>query len=245
MKKIITTIFFLSAAIVGMGQSIVLLDVNDNIITNTTVDEYVGFNSNVITDVHISNSTNVSRTYKCRRAILSMAADDSTQFCFGGLCYGFQTNIGSLTLTVAPHDTVDFSGNGFHCDFVSGSSNVTRYVYYRFEDPANTTDSSFVIIKYNLLLGVNEASNAVANISNPSPNPSSSLVSINYNINSSSQKAKLVMYNLIGKEVKQITLNDKQGIAKINTEEMPSGIYFYSLLVDDKMISTKKLVVSH
>ncbi len=245
MKKIITTSVLFLLAFSGFSQSIVLLDTANAVVSNSIVDITITPGSTTLTEFLIHNSTNQSRTYKCRRAILYMASDDSTQFCFGGLCYGFGTNVGSLSLTVVAQDTVDFAGNGFHAVFVAGASCVTRLVYYRFEDPANLADSTNVILRYNCSSGVNEFANAAGTISEVVPNPASQLISINYNVTSNSQKAKLAVYNVIGKEIKQITLTDKQGTAKLNTDDIPSGVYFYSLLVDDKIISTKKLVISN
>ncbi len=245
MRKIITTVSLLCCAFIGFSQSIVLLDTNNNVVSNSIIDVYVAPGSSTITELLIHNSTNQTRTYKCRRAILSMAADDSTQFCFGGLCYGFSANVGSQLLTVIGQDTVDFVHNGFHCDFVAGTTNSVRMVYYRFEDPSNLGDSTNVIIRYTTQVGINELSSPSGSVSNASPNPASSLFSINYSVSDFSQKTKLVIYNVLGKEVKQIVLKDKIGTAKINADEIPSGIYFYSLLADDKVISTKKLVISH
>jgi hypothetical protein len=49
---------------------------------------------------------------------------------------------------------------------------------------------------------------------------------------------------MLGKMVKQLVLDEKQGVAKINVSDLNSGVYFYSFLVDEKAIVTKKLVVS-
>ena len=49
---------------------------------------------------------------------------------------------------------------------------------------------------------------------------------------------------MVGKIVKETELTDKKGTAKINVDDLNSGIYFYSFIVDGKAISTKKLVIS-
>ncbi len=245
MKKYTTTlVLFLCVVFTGLSQISITLFDTTTMVSGSVVDVNITPHSSTITELLIHNSAAVSKTYQCRRAILSMAWDDSTQFCFGGSCYSFSTNISTHNVTVAPGTTVDYLGNGFHCVFDAGGSCGTRLVYYRFEDVTNPADSASVIFRYGCATGIHEPTSQPT-VSNAFPNPASSLVSFSYGIPSVSQKAKIVLYNLIGKEIKQITLNDKQGIAKLNTEDLPAGIYFYSLMVDDKMISTKKLVVSH
>jgi hypothetical protein len=86
--------------------------------------------------------------------------------------------------------------------------------------------------------------NSFYSISNAFPNPANSFVSIKYDISDSSQKRHIVLYDIFGKSLKKISLFDKKGTAKMNVEDLNSGIYFYSLVIDEKVISTKKLVIS-
>jgi hypothetical protein len=44
--------------------------------------------------------------------------------------------------------------------------------------------------------------------------------------------------------VKEVAIADKQGIAKLNVSDLNAGIYFYSIIVDNKQVTTKKLIVS-
>ena len=245
MKRIITSLVLLSAAFAGFSQSVVLLDTNKNVVSNSIIDVTVAPGATVVTEVLISNSSGAAKTYQCRRAIFTMAADDLTQFCFGGSCYGYTTNISTQTLTVASHDTIDFVNYGFDCTFAAGASNIMRVVYYRFEDPNNAADSAYFIVRYNVLMGINDAAKTASAVSQAWPNPAGATVNINYSAGSDTQKAKIVLYDVVGKEINTISLNDKQGTARLATADMPSGIYFYSLIADDKLIATKKLVISH
>ena len=133
----------------GLGNKFILNEPSTSSIPIQVVNVTVTSGTSTFTEFWLHNSSTISRTYQCRRAIFLMAADDSTRFCFGGLCYGFETNISNLTLTVAPGDTIDFAHNGFHCDFITGTTHVCRVVYYRFEDPNNLGDSTNVIFQYN------------------------------------------------------------------------------------------------
>ncbi len=245
MKKIIVLLNLLSFSVFVYSQSLVLLDDNHNVVSHSVVDVFITPSSSTTTQILINNSSMNGKTYKVRRNIITIDASDQTQFCFGGLCYSPTLNLSNLSLYINSHDTVNFVHNGFHAVMNAGPTTIMKMVRYTFFDTLNLNDTMDVTLKYFTTLGINETTEANQIISDAYPNPSSSFVSVNYTITGNPQKAKLVLYNLIGKEIKQITLNDKQGIAKLNTEDLPAGIYFYSLIIDENMVSTKKIVVCH
>jgi photosystem II stability/assembly factor-like uncharacterized protein len=77
------------------------------------------------------------------------------------------------------------------------------------------------------------------------PNPFNSISNIKYKIENNSN-VKLIVFDIIGKEI-SILVNKKQNkgeyIVKFNGINLSSGIYFYSLFVDDIRIDSKKLVL--
>ena len=56
---------------------------------------------------------------------------------------------------------------------------------------------------------------------------------------------KVRISNAIGRVVKTIEVKDNGQIQQIeaNLTELPNGLYFYSLLANDKMIETKRLIL--
>lgn len=245
MKKIYTTILLASIAILGFSQSsLMLLDTNNLIVTNGLIMVNIAPSSSHLQEVLVSNTSSISKSYKCRRTIYSIDVADATQFCWGGLCYGFSTNVSSITQTILASDTINFVQNGFHAVFNSGTAMVTRQVHYQFYDPANLTDSAGVTIQYNAVVGVNELQAISGSISNAYPNPANAFVSFKYEMNEFSKTAKIDFYDVLGNNVKSINLTDKQGLAKINISDLNNGIYFYTYSINDKAITTKKLVVN-
>lgn len=245
MKKIITSIAFITVSLLGFGQfSLDVLDDNENEISNTIFDVNIGPNESLITELIVVNTDSVSHTYKCRRTIYTVDPTDSTRFCWGGLCYNWPTNLSSLSLAIAPGDTIHYSDFGFHAEFISKMATITRTVHYQWYDIANITDSTGVTIRYNSTVGIDEMAKVGGTISNAFPNPANLTVSMKYDINEYSQKGSIVFYDMVGKIVKETELTDKKGTAKINVDDLNSGIYFYSFVVDGKAISTKKLVIS-
>lgn len=245
MKKIITSIAFVTVSLLGFAQSLDVLNHSTKVdISNTIFDETIGANTSLITEFYVANTDVASHTYKCRRTIFAVAADDSTRFCWGGLCYNWPTNLSSQNLTVAPGDTMDFSDFGFHAEFLSKMSTMTRLVHYQFYDISNPNDSTGITIRYNSTVGIDEMNKIGGAISNAFPNPANMSISVKYDINEFSTRGTIVFYDMLGKAVKEVALNDKKGTAKINVDDLNAGIYFYTFMVDGKAISTKKLVIS-
>ena len=246
MKKILTSICFVSCILYGYSQNIVLLDPNKNVISNSVFDITVASGASVTNEILVKNAGSIADTIKVVRIVQSADGADQTQFCWGGLCYLYTTNQSSLSLTIAPGDTVDYAENGFHGVFIAGAACVTRLVHYRFYNIHNFSDSTGVTFRYHCATaGLGELSIGGGNISCAYPNPANSIVSIKYDVNSTSDKGKIIFYDMLGKAVKEIIISDKQGIAKVNVSDMDPGVYFYTFMVNGKAVGTKKLVITH
>ena len=95
----------------------------------------------------------------------------------------------------------------------------------------------------------NTSSATAATLSNASidqniPNPLSNSTTIRYNIPANSTKAQLVVNDNSGNTVKQIQLANKgNGTVTLETSQLSSGTYSYTLFVDGKVIETRKMVI--
>jgi hypothetical protein len=244
MKKIFTSICILASITCAKSQgSLVVMDDAFNMVTNTIIDLNVTASSSTTTELLVKNTAATTKSFKCRRYVYTVDAADMTQFCWGGLCYGYTTNVSSLSESCAPGDTIDFASGGFHGIMNTSAATITRVVHYQFYDVANPLDSTGVTIRYNIVSGVNEAQKN-GTISNAFPNPANSTISVKYDINEYAQNGRIILYDMLGKKVKEVALADKEGTAKINVSDLNQGVYFYTFFVDDKAISTKKLVIT-
>lgn len=75
------------------------------------------------------------------------------------------------------------------------------------------------------------------------PNPFAENTVINYNIPTDVMEAKLLFYDLNGRIIKELII-DERGESKLTVygENLQSGVYTYSLIADGKLIATKKMV---
>jgi hypothetical protein len=73
------------------------------------------------------------------------------------------------------------------------------------------------------------------------PNPAKNTTSIRYSIPTNNGSAQLQLIDNLGRTVKTIQLNSS-GRINLDLSSLSSGTYTYSLIVDGKVVETKKLV---
>jgi hypothetical protein len=99
------------------------------------------------------------------------------------------------------------------------------------EDAAKSEDLLFVSDKLRVL--------------NAYPNPANEYTEIDYQMSVGVGTAKIALFNVIGNNVAEYDLDKNDHQLRIPTREMPTGVYFYRLLLEGKAIATKKLLIRH
>jgi len=77
------------------------------------------------------------------------------------------------------------------------------------------------------------------------PNPASTYTSIDFTFAAkTSQVAYLRVYDLMGKQLSHIDVEESSGSYKINLRNFNEGVYFCSLIVNGETLVTKRFIVS-
>lgn len=75
------------------------------------------------------------------------------------------------------------------------------------------------------------------------PNPFNERTTINYYFPDNTGKAEVLFYNSHGKLIQSVELLQKgKGALNVYANDLSNGIYTYTLVVDGKVIETKKMV---
>ncbi len=99
--------------------------------------------------------------------------------------------------------------------------------------------------KSGVTLPLNNITISSAALEQNTPNPFNHSTSIHYNLPSKFSSAQIVITDYSGKTLKQINISTAgKGILNIDAGELSSGTYNYSLIVDGKLIDTKKMVLT-
>lgn len=79
------------------------------------------------------------------------------------------------------------------------------------------------------------------------PNPSRGVVTISVAQKLPWSDYKFRINNILGREVRTVTLRPEaaDGGMSLNLSDLPAGMYFYSLVQNDKVVSTRRLVLQN
>ena len=77
------------------------------------------------------------------------------------------------------------------------------------------------------------------------PNPAKSATALNYSLKHNVNFGELVVRNMLGSAVYRSDLRGTTGQVIIPVEQFNNGMYFCTMIVDNKVYATKRLVVNH
>ncbi len=77
------------------------------------------------------------------------------------------------------------------------------------------------------------------------PNPFAVTTRVNYYIDENVINANIILYDTIGNMLRKFNLTERgqKSYIIINKKDLQTGIYFYTLIVDDNVIGTKKMII--
>ncbi len=82
-------------------------------------------------------------------------------------------------------------------------------------------------------------------ISEGYPNPALHYIQFDYRMIDRSSKGKIIVYNLLGSIVGEHQLNNYDNRLKISVDNLKTGIYFYTISINNQSLITKKFIVKH
>ena len=105
---------------------------------------------------------------------------------------------------------------------------------------SNSTPSNATSIN-NINVQLSNANVVVLNQNQP--NPFAEQTVITYNIPSTANAAQILFYDVNGKQINSVTITTfGQGQLNVYANDLTSGMYSYTLIVDGQIIDTKKMV---
>jgi hypothetical protein len=197
---------------------------------------------NTLLDSHVDiyNATSGPLNVEVVRAVNNIATGHLSYFCWGVTCY-------PPTTGSAPPETIN--GGATNSTFIgylqpNGAAGLST-VTYCFYDASNIQDSICLEYVYDVTTsGIDEVATNTTFLSDASPNPAGAATKISYNITFPANDVRIVLHNMLGATIREIPMDRRNKMFILNTSGLRSGLYFYSLVADNNVVSTKKLVVS-
>ena len=189
-----------------------------------------------VQEMQIRNLTDQELNVVVEQDVLEPVEGAMVSLCWG-LCLAPANHLVSMPLPVAAQSLSD-AALSFHCNFTEGETGVVKAVYYAYDE--NDPDNK---ISINVLFGqtAGVAENTVT-LGGAYPNPASSQVHFNFRANNTSD-IHVVVYNLLGQEVKSQVVNGTQGRIDIAVDDFQPGIYFCRFQVNNEVVKTEKFIV--
>ncbi len=241
MKRILLILVIsLLIAPLGFNQNLSLSDANGHIANNGTVLIEGDVNSTLVSYIYVTNKSVSSINVGVKKEYISVIPGTENSFCWGN-CFDSSVYISPITIPIAAGATnsSDFIGD-YKANGIVGVSTI-KYTFY---DSNNETDEVSVNVQYSgILVGIDEIV-AKTKFSEAYPNPASNQVSFEYSLPVGVNDAKIVIRDILGNKVKVSKIYDLEGNTVIKTEDMTSGLYFYSLIVNDQIALSKKLIIN-
>lgn len=206
------------------------------------------FTSDIMTDIthHLDLKNNSSNTITvvCQKTIINMPNNlpvwGGASYCFAGNCYSASSTLPSTPAVLAPGQEITYSNNdleafsGYYVPAQVAGISVVEYCFY---DENNPSDETCVTVTYEISSAT--AVNDIDRISQFYPNPANENIYFEYCLDKS---ANLVIMDILGNQIKQVQILDA-GKQKVNISDLSKGIYFGSIISDDKIKTTQKIIV--
>ena len=247
MKRLILSISVLISFSMIAGAQILLSNDSGNDITNDTL--FInGFSHEDYIKVHIyfTNDSDETHEVLVRKIEHDIADGSECVFCWDDYCFSPQVFEVDNPIVLEPGESS--SATDFYSDFYPMGVDGISYVEFEFFNDRESFEPVSVVIKFVITAdqtSVFQPDITRWSLSDPQPNPARGHTWINYSLPAGSSNAQIVVRNLLGKSVLTENIDFGSNRVRINTQNMNNGIYIYSLMIDNQVVESKRLVVTN
>jgi len=241
MKKLLLLGILSVVVVFSFGQSLQLRKNTGELISNGDAIHVYADTSTATIYAHVfmKNISSSNLNVRLKYYIISEISGTENTYCWGS-CYTPPGPNPSIAVPVTKGDSALFDG-----EYIPHSLLGTTTIKYTFFDDASPNDSISVTVSYHATGVSIQDLVAKINFSNAYPNPANAYTNFTYDIPKGINNATLIIYDLLGSVVTKQAIADKNGTLRINTAKYTDGIYFYSLIAENKTLFTRKLIVKH
>ena len=243
-STLFTLIAFVSFA--SYAQNFKITTADDEDVTNGVL-VIAGTDPIMEESLYLENLAPDSVDVMLKRYEINVISNTLNYFCWGDCFEPIGVGVQPAWYALQPirlgQNQVEQSGHAYYMHENNPGTSTFLYVFYDENDP---TDSAWVEVQFEApaYVGVNELTSADVRM-NANPNPASQQVTIAYQLDRyRGTNASIAIVDLLGKKQGEYRLQNKKGKLVLDVDKFTPGIYFYSLQVEGRLISTKKLIVN-
>ena len=243
MKKLLSFFIVAILSTVYVNAQSIILSWDGAVLEDTVsvwVDPYLA--ESTVFHAVATNNTRNSMSVNVLRTNIDTIPGTINSFCWADLCYPpFLDLSGNSVFLAAGASSEDLNFKG---EFFAQENLGTSLVKYKFFNIENEEEFAEVVVRYwssPTGIEVDYADNI--SMSNAYPNPAHSVFKLDYSFDVRVNAASVKVVNLLGSVVKVVELDQNSNSVSVDVSDLNTGIYFYSVIVNNEIFQTKKLVV--
>ncbi|HEV8512005.1 MAG TPA: T9SS type A sorting domain-containing protein [Cyclobacteriaceae bacterium] len=186
----------------------------------------------------IKNNTDRSQFYVIRKVRSDLGESQKGYFCLDNNC--LESTIVEFSKRVEPGETI----NLFYTveSGLSPIQNSLKFEIFPKGSPAEVIEHNIgIVVEERVQRSLYQSREII--IHDVYPNPVQDQAIIDYKMSNDGVKAKIVLHNVLGKPLGDYELTAEDTRIKIQTDELPTGVYFYTLYLNNNGVFTRKIMV--
>ena len=223
---------FLLIGVAGYSQSFEWMDRTEAI--NSSISQTIKI------PIKIKNTTDKAQFYIIRKGNNDLGGTQKGYFCLDKNC--LEAGIDEFSKRIEPGETLSGLYYSLETGLITGQNSLKFEIFVR------GNPQGLLHHQVNINIDEHRAKSFVfqskdITIQDVYPNPVTDQAFIDYKIHNESMKAKVVIHNILGSSIGDYELPNSESRIKITTDDFTSGVYFYTVYLDNNGVLTRKLIV--
>lgn len=189
--------------------------------------------------LRLKNNSDKQQTYIVRNVSGEQGSPTKGYFCANNNCQ--ELGVTDFSVTIEGNETIQSLYFVLETGIISGQTSLKFEFFLK--------GVAKEVAEHSVTVSVEERSKAYIfqskeiTIQDVYPNPASDQAFMEYKIHNENSKVKLLLHNILGRILGDYQLPASEVRLKIPTEDLPIGVYFYTIYIDQEGVLTRKLVV--
>jgi hypothetical protein len=232
MKSWIFSFILLFFSFSLIAQNFEILEKQDNF--------QASLSESVRVPIKVKNTSLKAQYFVIKKIQADLGSTQKGYFCFDKNCLG--PDIDEYVKKIEPGETLQNLYYVVESGIQNGLSSIKIQVHPK-GLPSESLDYTIAVSVYEKSQKPLVFQSKDITIEDVYPNPVQDIAYIHYKLHNESISAKVVIHNILGRPLNEIELSAFEDRAKIQTEELVSGIYFYTVYLDNNGVLTRKLII--
>lgn len=190
--------------------------------------------------IRLTNTSDKAITVVVKKMATEIGGTQKNYYCIDGNC--LDSRVEEYQIKIEPGQSYQLLHVVLEAGLAAGPSHA-RYLAFNKSHPADAVefDLNFVVEENTLKQDIYSSRGVI--LRNVYPNPVTDFAYVDYTLLDDQVKAKIVIHSILGNSIDEHVLPPLENKVKIRADALSSGIYFYTLYINNEGVITRKLIV--